>query len=116
MDQTLILVTLLLKLGVVAAVASALVRSRRFQELLYRDERNLRQKIQLVLAIGLPFALAAGARIAAPKSFVAGDLSLESAVLMGVAGGRFVGVAGGALVSLASALAGGWVWLPFNAF
>jgi two-component system LytT family sensor kinase len=116
MDQLFILATLLLKLGVTVAVASALVRSRRFQELLFRDDRTLPQNVQLILAIGLPFALAAGARVyAAPKSFIAGDLSLESAILMGVVGGSLVGTAGGVLVSLAAALAGGWPWLLFNA-
>src|SRR5947209_18044714 len=114
MDQRFILVTLLLKLGVAAAVASALVRSRRFHELLFRDERNLRQKIGLVLAIGLPFALCTVGRLAAPKSFVAGDLTLESAMLLGVVGGRFAGSAGGLLVSLPGLFAGSWIWLPFN--
>src|SRR5215471_15140469 len=100
MNQQFILVTLLFKLGVVTAVAAALVRSRRFHELLFRDERTLRQKIGLVLSIGLPFALCTVGRLTAPKSFVAGDLTLESTMLMGVIGGRFVGAAGGLLVTL----------------
>src|SRR5437868_9740831 len=114
MDQRFILVTLLFRLGVVTAVASALVRSRRFHELLFRDDRNLRQKICLFLSVGLPFALCTVGRLMGPKGFAAGDVTLESTMLMGVIGGRFVGAAGGVLVSLPGLFAGSWVWLPFN--
>ena len=50
----LILITLLVKLGVAAAVSSSLVRSVEFKSLLFREERSLRQKIYLVLWLGLP--------------------------------------------------------------
>jgi two-component system LytT family sensor kinase len=114
MNQQFILVTLLFKLGVVTAIASALVRSRRFHALLFRDERTLRQKIGLVLSIGLPFALCTVGRLAGPKGFLAGDLTLESTMLLGVIGGRFAGAAGGVLVTLPALIAGSWIWLPFN--
>ena len=41
MEQRLILVNLLVKLGVAAAVASALVRSVEFKSLLFREDRSL---------------------------------------------------------------------------
>ena len=44
-DQKLILINLLVKLGVAAAVSSTLVRSREFKRLLFREERGTRQKI-----------------------------------------------------------------------
>ena len=44
MDQRLILINLLLKVGVAAAVASILVRSVEFKSLLFRETRSLDRK------------------------------------------------------------------------
>jgi two-component system, LytTR family, sensor kinase len=111
-EQRLILVNLLVKLGVAAAVASALVRSVEFKRLLFREERTLRQKIYLVLWIGIPLALGVWVRFGA-KSFLAGDLTLETTILLGVIGGRFAGMAGGSLIALPALLHGEWATLPF---
>ena len=46
-------------------------------------------------------------------SFVAGDLSFETVILLGVIGGRFTGLMGGALLGLPALLHGEWVTLPF---
>src|SRR5262249_46087227 len=46
-------------------------------------------------------------------SFYSGDLSLETAIILGVIGGRWTGMMGGALVSLFAAIHGEWVTLPF---
>ena len=48
------------------------------------------------------------------KSFLAGDLSLETALLLGVIGGRLSGGVGGALMSLPAVLHGEWASLPLN--
>jgi two-component system, LytTR family, sensor kinase len=113
MEQRLILINLLIKLGVAAAVASSLVRSVEFKNLLFRDDRSLKQKIYLVLWIAGPLALGVWFRLSA-RSFLAGDLSFETAILLGVIGGRFTGVVGGALVSLPALLYGEWATLPFT--
>jgi two-component system LytT family sensor kinase len=99
MEQRLILINLLIRLGVAAAVSSALVRSVEFKSLLFRDERNWKQRIYLVLWIGIPLALGVWIRFSA-RSFVAGDLSFETTVLLGVIGGRFTGLLGGVLLAL----------------
>ena len=54
MDAQTILIHLALKLGVAAAVSSSLVRSKEFKLLLFREERNFRQKVYLVLCMALP--------------------------------------------------------------
>src|SRR5450631_4457701 len=82
MPQSLILVNLLIKLGVAAALASALVRSVEFKSLLFREERSLKQKVYLVLWIGLVPALGVWIRFI-QKNFVAGDLSFETTLLLG---------------------------------
>ncbi len=112
-EQTLILVTLLLKLGVAAAVASVLVRSRKFKSLLYREDRTLAQKLSFVLFVGVPFALGVVVRVSV-RNFLAADLSFESSILMGIIGGRVVGLVGAAFVSLPAAAHGEYLNLPFN--
>jgi two-component system, LytTR family, sensor kinase len=112
MEPRLILINLLLKLGVAAAVSSSLVRSLEFKSLLFREERTPRQKIYLVLWFGLPIMLGVWIRIA-QKSFLAGDLSFETTLLLGVIGGRWAGVFGGVLMGFPSLLYGEWFALPF---
>ncbi|MEP6645156.1 MAG: histidine kinase [Acidobacteriaceae bacterium] len=113
MEQRLILINLLIKLGVAAAVASALVRSVEFKSLLFREERSLKQRIYLLLWICIPMALGVWIRFDA-KSFVAGDLSFETTILIGVVAGRFNGMVGGAFMALPAVLHGEWATLPFN--
>ncbi len=114
MEPRLILVNLLIKLGVAAAVSSSLVRSLEFKSLLFREERSLRQKIYLVLWFALPITLGVWIRFSS-QSFIAGDLSFETALLLGVIGGRWAGVLGGMLMALPAVLHGEWATMPFNA-
>lgn len=112
MDR-LILINLLLKLGVAAAVASALVRSVEFKSLLFREERTLKQQIYLVLWMGIPLAIGVWIRFS-QKSFLAGDLSFETTILLGLIAGRFAGVMGGMLLAFPALLHGEWATLPLN--
>jgi len=114
MEPRLILIQLVLKLGVAAAISSSLVRSKEFKSLLFREERTFRQKIYLVLAMALPIAIGAWIRLSV-KSFLAGDLSFETALLLGAIGGRWAGVLGGALMSVPAMMYGEWAALPFGA-
>jgi two-component system LytT family sensor kinase len=113
MEPRLILINLLVKLGVAAAVSSSLVRSKEFKALLFREERTFRQKIFLVLWFGLPITIGVLIRIS-QTSFQASDLSFETALLLGVIGGRWTGSLGGALMSLPALLHGEWAALPFH--
>ena len=112
MDTRLILINLLVKLGVAAAVSSTLVRSVEFKSLLFREERNVRQKIYLVLWFGLPIMLGVWIRIS-QKSFLASDLDFETALLLGAIGGRLAGSLGGMLMALPAMLHGEWATFPF---
>src|SRR2546422_6506857 len=113
MEQRLLLINLLLKLGVATAVASGLVRSVEFKSLLFREDRSLKQRIYLVLWIGIPLSIAVWIRFI-QKSFLAGDLSFETTILLGVIAGRATGMLGGALLALPALLHGEWATLPFN--
>src|SRR5579862_5748977 len=112
MESRLILINLLIKLGVAAAVSSSLVRSKEFKSLLFREERSFRQKIYLVLWMALPIMFGVWIRFSA-QSFLAGDLSFETALLLGVIGGRWAGSLGGALLSIPATLHGEWAAMPF---
>jgi len=113
MEPRLILINLLIKLGVAAAVSSTLVRSKEFKKLVFKEERTFRQKIYLVLWMGLPIMVGVWFRIL-QKSFSAGDLSFETALLLGVIGGRWAGSLGGVLVGLPALLHGEWAAMPIN--
>src|SRR5581483_11452522 len=116
MEHRLILINLLVKLGVAAAIAAGLVRSVEFKSLLFREERSIKDCVYLALWlaisewIGFHLALGIWIRFGAESTF-AGDLSFETTMLLGVLAGRFAGVTGGALLAMFS---GAWVMLPVN--
>jgi two-component system LytT family sensor kinase len=113
LDSKLILITLLIKLGVSSAVSSVLARSRRFRALLFREERDLREKLEIVFSIGTPIALGVIVRWTV-KNFIAADVSFEMAILMGVIAGRTAGGVGGGLVSLPYLITHEYWNIPLN--
>ena len=113
MDLQLLLITLLIKMGVATAVASALGRAREFKKLLFREHRSLRETILLVLFTCIPFALGVYIRCTV-KNFMAADLGFEASILIGVMGGRVAGVMGGALLAFPALFYGEFLTLPVN--
>src|ERR1700690_187908 len=115
LEPRLILIHLLIKLGVAATVSTVLGRSKEFKKLLFHEPRETKQKIYLAIWMAFPIALGVWIRYSV-KSFVSGDLSLETALLLGVIGGRLSGGVGGALIALPAVLHGEWASLPLNVF
>jgi two-component system LytT family sensor kinase len=114
-DQKFILINLLIRLGVVAAIASAVVRSRYFKSLLFRNElRTTRQQIHFVLFFGVPVALGVWVR-AVVSNFQAADVAFESAIILGVMGGRMAGVTVAALSAVPEFWRHEYLALPLNA-
>jgi two-component system LytT family sensor kinase len=113
MESRLILINLLVKLGVAAAVSSSLVRSKEFKSLLFREERTFQQKVYLVLWFALPITVGVWIRIS-QNNFLAGDLSFETALLLGVIGGRWSGSLGGVLMGIPALLHHEWAAMPFD--
>lgn len=110
--ERLLLITLLLNLGVMAAIAAVLVRSVGFKRYLYKEDRSLRDKLLFTIWLALPLAGAVGIRLAVP-TFRAADLSLQGALLLGLMGGYTAGGLGGAIIAVPAVLAGGeWLALP----
>ncbi|HEV2418811.1 MAG TPA: sensor histidine kinase, partial [Terriglobia bacterium] len=70
-----ILLTLLIKLGVIASLASIIARFGVFKRLLFVEQRTSRQKVQFALFLGVPFTLGVLTRVLA--KYQGADLSLE---------------------------------------
>lgn len=93
------LVILLVKLGVMAALASILVRSDSVKRLLLREDRTLNQRVLLALWFSGVFAAGVTTRVLT-NGYQAVDLGLEGALLTGLLGGYVTGLLSGILISV----------------
>jgi two-component system LytT family sensor kinase len=98
-DSKLILISLLVELGVAAAVASSLARSLRFKRLLLLRDRTGTETLQFLAWICIPLMLGVLVRVRVPN-FLAADLSFEATALMGLLLGPAAGMLGGAILAL----------------
>lgn len=112
-DPKLILITLLVELGVAAAVSSSLARSRTFKDLLLLPERTVRQTVGLVSMICIPLVLGVWVRTVVPN-FLAADLSLETTILLAILVGPLAAMAGGAALAIPAMLHHEYFALPVN--
>ncbi|AXC10564.1 Autolysin sensor kinase [Acidisarcina polymorpha] len=112
-DSKLILITLLVKLGVAAAISSALARSRSFQNLLFKENRTSTQTLGLLAWICIPLTLGVLVRITV-QNFLAADIAFETVIILGVLLGPLAAVTGGMLLSLPAMLHHEYLTLPFN--
>jgi len=94
-----LLLTLLVKLGVVASLASILVRPNAVQRMLLRENRTLNQRLKLALWFSAVFAAGVLTRVLNPN-YQAVDLGLEGSLLAGVLGGYVSGLLSGILISI----------------
>jgi two-component system, LytTR family, sensor kinase len=111
-DQKLVLITLLVKLGVAAAVSSAFGRSREFQRLLFAERSGPRVRLGLILFVSIPLALGVLVRDAVPN-FYAADIAFETTIILGVLLGPVSAVIGASLLALPSMLRGEYLSLAF---
>jgi two-component system, LytTR family, sensor kinase len=112
--DTLILITLLVKLGVAAAVASALARSRTFQRLLFAERRTKGQTAALVAFFLVPLTLGVWVRTKVPN-FLAADISFETVILLGLLVGPGWAMLGGVVLSVPAVLHHEYLTPLFNA-
>ena len=111
--STLILITLLVKLGVAAAVSSALVRSTVFQNLLLSPRRTPAQLLGLLAFICIPLTLGVWIRVVVPN-FLAADISFEAVILVALLLGTGPAMLAGAFLSIPAMLHREYLTLPFN--
>jgi two-component system LytT family sensor kinase len=115
--EQVLLTTLVVKLAVMAALATMLVRYRRFRHILIFERRDWPDRLVFALSLGIPLSAGVAARLL--LQYNAADLTLEGSFLAGLIAGPYAGATVGALVGL-SALGvsaplgnGEWIALPF---
>ena len=112
-DSKLILITLLVELGVAAAVASSLARSNRFKRLLLLKQRDLRETLSLVAWICVPLMLGVLVRIRV-QNFLAADLSFEATAILGLLLGPGAAMVGGIALAIPAMGHHEFLALPVN--
>jgi two-component system LytT family sensor kinase len=109
----LIWITLLVKLGVSASVASVLARVTTFRRLIFAEKRSRRQTLALLAFIVVPLTLGVLIRIRV-SNFLAADISFETVILLGLLLGPVWAMLGGAVLSTPAVLHHEYLALPFN--
>ena len=112
--DNLILVTLLVKLGVVASVASVLARVTTFRRLFFAEQRRPRQTLALLAFFLVPLTLGVWVRLAVPN-FLAADVSFAAVILLGLLVGPGWAMLGGVVLSAPAVFHHEYLALPFNA-
>ena len=114
MTDKLILINLLVKLGVIASVASVLARARTFRRLFFAERRTVRQTLALLAFFLVPLTLGVWIRTTV-QNFLAADVSFEITILIGLFVGPGWAMLSGCVLALPAAIHGEYLALPFNA-
>src|SRR6267142_5133767 len=109
-----LLFTLLLKVGVASSFAALLARWNTFRRVLFTEERDVDQKLKLMMFMVPPLIVGVMLRLVG-SAYKFADLSLEGAFLMGLLGGRVVGPIGGAIIAIPALISHEWLGMPVAA-
>ena len=109
--EQLLLTTLVVKLAVVAALATMLVRYRRFRHILIFERRAWPDRLIFALSLGIPLTAGVVSRLL--LHYDAADLTLEGSFLAGLIAGPYAGATVGLMVGIPPLGNGEWGALPF---
>src|SRR3954463_16035276 len=109
--EQLLLTTLVVKLVATAALATMLVRYRRFRHILIFERRAWPDRLTFALSLGIPLTAGVVARLL--LGYEALDLTMEGSFLVGLIAGPYAGATVGAMVGLPPLGNGEWAALPF---
>ena len=109
--EQVLLTTLLVKLAVMAASATILVRFRQYRHFLIFEHRPWPDRVTFAVSLGVLMSAGVVARLL--LGYNAADLTLEGAFLAGLIDGPYAGVTVGALVGVPPLANGEWIALPF---
>jgi two-component system LytT family sensor kinase len=110
-SEQLLLTTLVVKLAAMAALATMLVRYRRFRHILIFERRGWPDRLIFVSFFGIPLAAGVVARLL--LNYRAFDLSLEGSYLAGLIAGPYAGATIGLMVGVPPLFNGEVIALPF---
>src|SRR6476469_6360986 len=109
--EQVLLSTLLVKLAVMAAAATVLVRFRRFRHFLIFEHRPWPDRVTFALSLGVLLMAGVVARLL--LGYQAADLTLEGAFLAGLIDGPYAGLTVGAMVGIPPLFSHEFIALPF---
>ncbi len=109
--EQVLLTTLVVKLAVMATLATMLVRYRRFRHILIFERRGWGDRLLLALALGLPLTAGVASRLL--LNYNAADLTLEGSFVVGLIAGPYAGAIVGLLVGMPPLANGEIIALPF---
>ena len=106
-----LLTTLIVKLAVIAVLATMLARYRRFRHILIFERRAWPDRLIFALGIGIPLMAGVTARLL--LNYNAFDLTLEGPFLAGLIAGPYAGALVGGLVAAPALVAGEVIAIAF---
>lgn len=109
--EQILLTTLVVKITIVAALATILVRYHRFRHILISERRAWPDRLVFAFSLGIPLAAGVASRLL--LNYKAADLTLEGAFLAGLIAGPYAGAIVGLMVALPALLAGEFIALFF---
>ena len=109
--EQILLITLVVKLAVMAALATMLVRYRRFRHILIFERRAWPDRLIFALSLGIPLTAGVVSRLL--LHYDAADLTLEGSFLAGLIAGPYAGAIVGLMVGIPPLGNGEWGALPF---
>jgi two-component system LytT family sensor kinase len=109
-DQYL-LTTLMVKLAVVAVLATMLVRFPWFRRILLTEKRDWPERLVFAASLGVPLTAGVVARLL--LDYKAADLTLAGSFLAGLLAGPYAGAIVGVMVGIPAVVAGEWIAFPF---
>src|SRR6188472_4596891 len=109
-DQYL-LTTLMVKLAVVAILATMLVRLPWFRRILLTEKRDWPERLVFAASLGVPLTAGVVSRLLI--NYDAADLTLSGAFLAGLLAGPYAGAIVGGVIGIPPLIAGEWIAFPF---
>ena len=109
--EQVLLTTLVVKLAAIAALATMLVRYRRFRHILIFERRRWPDRFTFALSLGIPMTAGVAARLL--LNYNAADLTLEGSFIAGLIAGPYAGATVGVMVGVPPIFNGEWIALPF---
>jgi two-component system, LytTR family, sensor kinase len=110
-EQQVLFIVVLVKIALMAVLATMMVRYHRFRNLLISERRAWPMRLFFAFGLGVPMAIGVVARLL--LHYTAFDLTLEGAFVAGLITGPWAGGLVGALIGLPAFAAKEWAALPF---
>lgn len=106
-----LLTTLVVKLAVIATLATMLVRFRQFRRILLTEQRAWPERLIFAFSLGVPLCGGVASRLL--LNYDAADFSLAGAFLAGLIAGPYAGAVVGTLLGAPALIAGEVIAMPF---